>query len=72
MEAIDLIDILAPEHDRTTCSDKNPCNGLERDGERLRWRCDRCMLLELAADKDIYGNEIDLTGHTIVISMYKD
>lgn len=33
------------EHDRTTCSDENPCNGYFYSSER--WRCRKCMLMEI-------------------------
>lgn len=40
-EVMDLIDRLAPNHDKVTCSDLDPCN---------EHRCFRCHLIALAAD----------------------
>lgn len=45
MNTFEFIDLLFPEHGRTSCSDDNLNNGLEEDGS---FRCDRCFLLEIA------------------------
>jgi hypothetical protein len=39
------IDILAPEHGRTSCSDDNVCNGWHSG--RNHFRCVRCWLLDM-------------------------
>jgi len=53
----DIIDILAPKHGRTSCSDEDPCNGGYEIEDRLfqgivierDWKywpgCNRCFLL---------------------------
>ena len=49
----EFIDIITPEHTRTSCSDENISNGfyLEEDGETISQkfyhRCVRCALLEI-------------------------
>lgn len=61
MEAIDLINIICPEHSRTSCSDENIDNGFyfDEDMESISikhyHRCNRCALLE------IENNTIKLT-----------
>jgi exonuclease I len=53
MEVKEYIDLICPEHSRTSCSDENIFNGfyLEDDGETISQkyypRCTRCALLEL-------------------------
>lgn len=43
----EFLDLIAPNHDRTSCSDKDVCNGYyTRNGETWHGRCRRCMLLE--------------------------
>lgn len=60
MKATELIDILAPEHGRTTCSDENKSNGYWFDenntesGELIikgHARCTRCALFEIVDNK---------------------
>ena len=54
MLAIELINIICPEHTRTSCSDENLNNGFsfEDDYETISLlyhpRCSRCALLEIA------------------------
>jgi len=49
MTAKELVDVIAPEHDRTSCSDDNLSNGLYFDiDDVLSSRCSRCVLLEIA------------------------
>lgn len=43
----EIIDFLCPEHGRTSCNDKNPCNGMGSNGDFSVPRCTRCGLLEL-------------------------
>lgn len=45
MTAIELINIIFPEHGRTSCCDEALSNGIESNG---KYRCTRCMLLEVA------------------------
>lgn len=68
MEALELIDIICPEHGRTSCSDDNINNGFYFEDEESNViskkylpRCSRCALLEIAKglaideDKVLYG-----------------
>lgn len=50
-----LLDILAPEHDRTSCSDADPSNarGVDGTGGRTSPRCVRCFFLECIRSKYI-------------------
>jgi hypothetical protein len=60
MKAIELINIIAPEHSRTSCSDEKIANGFYHkavdeweEGYKVisndfYYRCSRCALLELA------------------------
>jgi len=46
----ELVNLLAPEHDRTSCSDENLANGFDSATKctgRTAPRCIRCALLEL-------------------------
>ena len=54
---LELINAIAPEHSRTTCSDDNKSNGywfddaISEDGENTikgHARCTRCALFEIA------------------------
>ena len=45
MDARKLVDLIIPEHGRTSCSDENLNNGIEKDDGNFR--CSRCMLLDL-------------------------
>lgn len=53
MELKEFIDIVCPEHARTSCSDNDISNGfyLEEDdetvSEKYMYRCTRCALLEI-------------------------
>ncbi|RZI60701.1 MAG: hypothetical protein EOP14_00270 [Pseudomonas sp.] len=46
--ARELVDILKPDHDRTSCSDKNRNNSFGSRGGKWHGRCTRCMWLDLA------------------------
>ena len=49
MELLDFINIIKPEHDRTSCSDSDIANGFySRNGQTWHGRCTRCMYLEIA------------------------
>jgi hypothetical protein len=70
MQAIELIDIIAPEHNRTTCSDENLSNGFYHkavdeweEGYKVisnsfHVRCTRCALLELANGRSIDTDKV--------------
>lgn len=45
MDARELVDLLIPEHGRTSCSDDALNNGIETDDGNFR--CSRCALLDL-------------------------
>jgi len=69
MTAIELINLIFPEHSRTSCCDEALNNGIESDG---RYRCTKCMLLEVAAGKiseeefkKIYGDAEFYVGYHI-------
>jgi hypothetical protein len=56
MEALEFLNIILPEHDRTSCSDEDLQNGFwSRRGynDKGDWqgRCRRCMSLQII-DKD--------------------
>lgn len=53
MEIIDFINIICPEHDRTSCSDEDLNNGFFIDDFgtvdlKYRVRCKRCAYLQVA------------------------
>jgi hypothetical protein len=59
MQATELIDIIAPEHDRTSCGDDNRANGWyqrrhparfpgDTTLDQVSYRCLRCALLDIA------------------------
>jgi len=54
MEVLKFIDLIKPDHDRTSCSDEDIRNGFYVDVEteivntKYRPRCKRCALLEIA------------------------
>jgi hypothetical protein len=51
MTALDLLNIIEPEHGRTSCDDEHLENGFySRNGETWHGRCRRCMLLEILKD----------------------
>ena len=71
MDARELVDLLIPEHGRTSCSDANLNNGIETDDGNFR--CSRCMLLDLVEGnvspeefRKIYRNiEIYLSSYSL-------
>jgi hypothetical protein len=52
MTARELVDLLCPKHDRTSCSDDNINNGFDAGSHGLP-RCSRCALLEIVESKYI-------------------
>ena len=70
MQAKELIDIIAPEHSRTSCSDENIANGFYHkavdeweEGYKVisneyYYRCSRCALLELANGRSIDTDKV--------------
>ena len=48
MDALDLLNIIQPEHDRTSCSDIDRNNSFGSRGVEWYGRCTRCMWLDLA------------------------
>jgi len=46
--AKELINIICPDHSRTSCSDENIDNGFYTHDETGHPRCRRCALIELA------------------------
>lgn len=68
----EIIDILTPKHDRTSCSDSDPCNGgyeiedrrfqgivIERNW-KYRPRCNRCFLLNHIGYDTNYMKDIEI------------
>jgi hypothetical protein len=56
MDTIDFINIIRPEHDRTSCNDDEVENGFGTrygDGKRWEGRCTRCMYLQIINGADI-------------------
>lgn len=54
MTAKEFIDLIIPEHDRTSCSDDNQVNALfSRAGTSWHGRCTRCMYLEILEDRNV-------------------
>jgi hypothetical protein len=63
---IDAIELFAPEHDRTSCSDDDPSNGLSSAYHHGRTapRCTRCALLEIVLHEGGHVPEgFTLRGH---------
>jgi len=60
MTSRELIDIVSPEHGRTSCNDNCISNGLYLEGDRLRSRCTRCALLEIESEELDYGNNFSI------------
>jgi hypothetical protein len=72
MKAIELINIIAKEHSRTSCSDENISNGFyHKSANANEWekeykvisnkyhtRCTRCALLELANGRSIDTDKV--------------
>jgi hypothetical protein len=70
MKAKELIDIIAPEHSRTSCSDDNISNGFYHKAtdeweegytvisNEYYYRCSRCALLELANGRSIDTDKV--------------
>lgn len=59
-DVVDLIDRLAPEHGRTSCSDQTPNNAfyIEDSGSNIvHGKCRRCSLLKMATDKTINNDK---------------
>jgi hypothetical protein len=55
MDALEFINIIRPEHDRTSCSDEDTSNSFyfdEEEEKQERSRCIRCSLLEVANRKE--------------------
>ncbi len=46
-DVLKFINIICPEHNRTSCSDDNVTNGFY-SGDGWHGRCSRCMYLEIA------------------------
>ena len=69
MDAKELIDILCPKHDRTSCNDENIGNGFSHkcdefgnylttiDAEDFP-RCGRCALLEIESGKSTDDDKV--------------
>ena len=67
MTDLELINIICPEHNRTSCSDDNISNGFYTDSNdeydktishKYGSRCPRCALLELKSEEKVDTNKI--------------
>lgn len=70
MTAIELINIIAPEHGRISCSDDDTANGFYHEAseewevgyktisKKYHSRCSRCALLELANGRSEDNNKV--------------
>ena len=84
MTAIELINIIAPEHSRTSCSDENICNGFYHEcieewgtfvptntiSAEYHERCARCALLNLANGRSEDNNKV-IEGITFIKKEFK-
>ena len=53
----------AMEHDRASCNDFNPCNGIG-SASFGGWRCDKCALIDIIEERnDDYEVNIGVTIH---------
>ena len=52
-DARELIDIIAPKHGRTSCSDADLSNGFYTQDESGNYRCLRCALLQTAEGDEV-------------------
>jgi hypothetical protein len=54
----EIVDIIAPRHCRTSCSDTNRSNGIDSmTSGRTAPRCVRCTLLEFVDEGGYHGSE---------------
>jgi hypothetical protein len=54
MDALKFINLVVPEHDRTSCSDTDISNGFfTRNCETWHGRCKRCMYLQVLEGKEL-------------------
>lgn len=60
MEAIELLNIIRPEHDRTSCSDENIFNGFHT-ATGFHPRCRRCALLQIINRDEDVPKDVDLS-----------
>lgn len=82
MTAIELINIIAPEHSRTSCSDENICNGfyhVDTEEWEIGYKtistqyhegCARCALLDLANGRSEDNNKV-IEGITFIKKEFK-
>ena len=56
INSLEIVNIIAPEHGRTSCDDQNRRNGVDTvSEERKHPRCVRCTLLDFVYDGGYYG-----------------
>lgn len=54
MTAKEFIDLMMPNHGRSSCSDEDPQNCFySRNGETWHGRCTRCMYLQIIREKEV-------------------
>ena len=67
MKAIEFLNIILPEHDRTSCSDEDITNGFwsmygtESGKDKWMGRCRRCMALQIIKQDEEVPKETDLS-----------
>lgn len=56
INSVEIVDLIVPEHGRTSCDDNNRQNGvITVDHERPTPRCIRCTLLDFVHDGGYHG-----------------
>ena len=56
INSVEIVDVMAPKHCRTSCDDRNRANGFDTlSEERTSPRCVRCALLDLVHDEGYHG-----------------
>lgn len=54
-------------HGRTSCSDEMPVNGFIDSYDGVRWRCNKCMLMEILSGR--HGGEYDFQFHVDIFKV---
>jgi len=58
MDTIEFINLIKPDHDRTSCSDSDTNNGFRsRTGDSWHGRCTKCMMLQIARGEEKIPND---------------
>jgi hypothetical protein len=66
INSVEIVDIVAPTHGRTSCNDQNLNNGFDTlSEERTSPRCIRCALLEIVRDRGYHGSVVPSLLHRL-------